>query len=104
MVPHCGGWVEAGGFSSACRQTVIWSVVVHGIVGGVAQETGLGGLEFTGICVGSRLEAFSTASTAAVTVPFDAGGPLAGKVSPQVAHVARAAVIAPCCAACWMVE
>ena len=23
MVPHCGGWVEAGGFSSACRQTVI---------------------------------------------------------------------------------
>ena len=39
------GLRKRGDSASACRQTVMWSVVVaHGIVGGVAQEAGLEGL------------------------------------------------------------
>jgi len=103
--------VEAGGFSSTCRQMVMLPGFEHVTgVGGFAQETGEGEFEFGGIWVGSRFEAHITVSIAYVTEP---GEPVTGQlvtvpsgavVSPHVAHDARAAVMAPCCAACWMVE
>ena len=73
-------------------------VVVHA-PGGLTQRTGLAEVEFT-IWVGSRLDACITAEIAVTTAVS------LGKVVPpvHVAHGARAAVIAPCCAACWMVE
>ena len=104
MTPHCAGWVaDAGGFNSACRQIVMLLVVVHappGGFGGLGQKIGAGGLEFTGICAGSILEACSTALITPSTVA--SVGEVFGGV--QVAHDARAAVITPCCAACVIVE
>ena len=74
-------------------------VFVHvAAAGGFTQEIGEGGLEFVGIWVGSILDACSAALMALSTVP----SPL--DVSPHVAHVDRAATIAPCCAAWTMVE
>ena len=86
-------------FSSTCRQTVMLPGFVHVTgVGGFTQDTGEGGLELVGIWAGSRLDACITAPTAAVTLPS------AGKLLLHVAHVERAAVIAPCCAAWVIVE
>ena len=99
MDPHWrGSPAPAEGFNCALRQIVMLLLVVHA-PGGFGQGNGLGGLEFTGIWPGSRLDACNTAEIALSTVMS------VGKVDgTHVAHDARAAVIAPCCAACVIVE
>src|SRR5271168_2197048 len=96
------GW-PAPGFNCTFRQIVMLSMVaVHptpALAGGGSGHGIAAGLESL-ICVGSRLDACITATTALVTVASR------GKVFPpaQLPQVARAAVMAPCWAACWMVE
>src|SRR3984957_21337365 len=93
----------APGFNCTFRQIVMLSMVdVHPApaVAGGGSGHGMGaGLESL-IWVGSRLDACITATTALVTVRS------VGKAFPlaQLPQVARAAVMAPCWAACWMVE
>src|SRR5271154_5467441 len=100
MAPHCGVCVFPGlGFTCALRQIVMLLVVVHAPGGfGGTQGVGTGGLEFTGICAGSILDACITPEIVATTVASRLGPPA------HVAHDDRAATIAPCCAACVIVE
>jgi hypothetical protein len=77
-----------------------------GVNGGIPQEDTVGGLEFTGIWPGSTLDARNTAKIALSTVSLLGKLGLPGQPLParQDAHLARAAVLAPCCAAWVIVE
>src|ERR1700690_1917892 len=101
MAPHCDGWVEE--FSSTELQTqILLPVRLHECAGagtGQSSRPGVGVLaSHFWIWLRLRLSACNTLETTVSTAP--------GAVSafPHVAHEARAAAIAPCCAACWMVE
>ena len=99
--------------SNTSRQIVMLPVVEvavqptggGGSDGGKEQKVGFGGLELGGISAGLRLEASSTAEMALTTV-VSAGKsvPFQPAPAPHAAQVGRAAVTAPCCAACVMVE
>ena len=100
--PHCTGSVAPVGFNSTEVQTQMLSFFWHGPAcggggagGGQAINPGFGVVAV--IADGGTFEAFITVSTAPVTDVM-AGNPVAP--APHVAHVARAALIAPCCAAC----
>src|SRR5664279_3909991 len=104
MAPHCTGWVAE--LSSTELQTqMLWPVSVHDGGGAGAGHDCTPGVGLLAshclIWPVSSLAALSTATTALSTV-LALGRAFEG--SPHVPHVDRAAVIAPCCAACWTVE
>lgn len=89
-----------GLFSHTERQIVILLVLAEHPLGGVGQKVGVVEGACGMIWFRSRFEASVTEYTELSTALSR------GKVFPglQVAHVGRAAVAAPCCAACVIVE
>ena len=65
---------------------------------GVCPGPQVGSVGGSWIWLGLRLDACNTVVTTVSTVVTG------GMASEHVAHVDQAAVMAPCCAACWMVE
>src|SRR5215471_2179377 len=99
MAPHCVGSLAPVGLRITERQTTI-EVPLHAGAGAESEHAAVtvGGLELVGMAAGSRCEACSTALMAVATAV------LLFCAFPQVPQVGRAATIAPCCAACVIVE